>query len=122
MLSMGLERNRVRGIALIIVLVITVVHAFTTLQPASSNMTKQTSSSSLSLSSPPSPPLDKNSSSRFRLGYVTDVEGNLVSLFLDIQSSLFGSKDPTRRHRCLIFFLRVAILPFYIFFSLLELF
>ena len=45
----------------------------------------------------------------------------IVSLFLYIQSSLFGSKDPTRRHRCLIFFLRVIILPFYICF-LFELF
>ena len=36
----------------------------------------------------------------------------IVSLFLYIQSSLFGSKDPTHRHRCLIFFLRVTMLPF----------
>ena len=85
---MGLERNHVRGIALIIVLVITVVHAFTTLQPTSfNNMTKQNSSSFLSSSSSPSPQLDKNSSSRFRLGYVTDVEGNLDYFFQFVQHS-----------------------------------
>ena len=82
------EGHRVRGISLIVVLVMTVVHAFTTLQPTSSNnMTKQNSSSSLSSSSSPSPQLDKNSSSRFRLGYVTDVEGNLDYFFQFVQHS-----------------------------------
>ena len=77
------EGNRILGIALIVFLVImTVVHAFTTLQPASSNSNTNSNGNGNDNSNSRT-----TSRSRFRLGYVTDVEGNIDYFLKFVQHS-----------------------------------